>query len=92
MSLIPTRCPTCGAETNRLYKQYWQLCQKLGGKPEDRLYYAELSGLAERGPTPQAAALNALKVREQCCRRLILAAEQSTHIWGGSAMPPPPHE
>jgi DNA-directed RNA polymerase I, II, and III subunit RPABC5 len=72
--IIPIRCFTCGKIIGDKWEAYKKLVQenreKMGLPDEDTIIDVKLEELQE---TPEGIAMNQLKLKRYCCRRMLLS-------------------
>tara|TARA_Y100000590_G_scaffold470610_1_gene666913 strand:- start:4917 stop:5162 length:246 start_codon:yes stop_codon:yes gene_type:complete len=72
--IIPVRCFTCGKIIGDKWETYKKLVQenreKMGLPNEDTIIDVKLEDLQE---TPEGIAMNQLKLKRYCCRRMMLS-------------------
>jgi DNA-directed RNA polymerases I, II, and III subunit RPABC5 len=72
--IIPIRCFTCGKIIGDKWEAYKKLVQenreKMGLPDEDTIIDVKLENLQE---TPEGIAMNQLKLKRYCCRRMLLS-------------------
>ena len=72
--IIPIRCFTCGKIIGDKWEAYKKLVkenrEKMGLPDEDTIIDVKLEELHE---TPEGIAMNQLKLKRYCCRRMLLS-------------------
>ena len=72
--IIPIRCFTCGKIIGDKWEAYKKLVkenrEKMGLPDEDTIIDVKLEELQE---TPEGIAMNQLKLKRYCCRRMLLS-------------------
>jgi len=72
--IIPIRCFTCGKIIGDKWEAYKKLVkenrEKMGLPDEDTIIDVKLENLQE---TPEGIAMNQLKLKRYCCRRMLLS-------------------
>ena len=72
--IIPIRCFTCGKIIGDKWEAYKKIVQenreKMGLPDEDTIIDVKLENLQE---TPEGIAMNQLKLKRYCCRRMLLS-------------------